>query len=229
MPNGRKLVVQHLEGVSGSVFDEYRDVLKELIRGKAGIYALYRQDKLYYVGLASNLMARLHTHTKDRHRNRWDRFSVYLTVRDDHVKELESLLLRIVGPPGNKTGGKFVGSKNLHSTLNRLIKDADYDRRARVLGGWTAKRRQRVRARSRTGQQALSGLFERPVVLLGWRGEKEYRARLRTDGGIRYATELYASPSAAATAALGRGTNGWVFWHYKSKQGEWTQLRALRS
>ncbi len=30
-----------------------------MIRRRAGIYVLYRRDKLYYVGLAGNLMGRL--------------------------------------------------------------------------------------------------------------------------------------------------------------------------
>lgn len=57
---------------------------------------------------------------KDRHYGSWDRFSVYLTLRDEHIRELESLLLRIVKPQGNKQGGKFVKSQNLHPVLNTL-------------------------------------------------------------------------------------------------------------
>jgi hypothetical protein len=59
--------------------DEYRDIVRTMIRGKSGVYALYKQDKLYYVGLASNLMTRVNGHLKDRHHGAWDRFSVYLT------------------------------------------------------------------------------------------------------------------------------------------------------
>ena len=39
-----------------------------MIKRRAGVYALYRkQEKLYYVGLASNLMGRSKAHLRDRH------------------------------------------------------------------------------------------------------------------------------------------------------------------
>ena len=59
MPRGKRLVIQHLEGVSGKILKEYRNVIRELIKGKSGIYVLYRKGQPYYIGLATNLMARL--------------------------------------------------------------------------------------------------------------------------------------------------------------------------
>jgi len=57
------------------------------------VYALYKRDKLYYVGLA---------------------------VEERHLKELETLVLRITGkPPGNKVLGKFKDSENLKKTTNK--------------------------------------------------------------------------------------------------------------
>ena len=44
MPKGNRLVRQHLEGVSGTILQEYPDIVREQIKGKAGIYALYRKD-----------------------------------------------------------------------------------------------------------------------------------------------------------------------------------------
>lgn len=59
-----------------------------------------------------------------------------------------------------------------------------------------------------------------------YKGER-YRATLRKDGHISYGGELYASPSAAAKAVLGRGANGWLFWQYK-KGAQWVPLSDLR-
>ena len=56
MAKRRRVVDQHLERVSWKVMDEYPDVVRDMIRRRAGVYALYRGQKLYYVGLASNLM-----------------------------------------------------------------------------------------------------------------------------------------------------------------------------
>jgi len=48
--------------------------------------------KLQYVGLAGSLQGRLKTHLHDRHKDSWDRFSVYLTITDSHLREV------VVGP-----------------------------------------------------------------------------------------------------------------------------------
>jgi len=121
MPTGKRLVTEHLENISWRVLEDYPQVVSDMIKRRAGVYALYKGEKLYYVGLASNLMGRLKTHLKDRHRGAWNRFSVYLTLRDEHIKELESLLLRIVNPEGNKQRGSFVKSHNLYPSLNKQI------------------------------------------------------------------------------------------------------------
>jgi hypothetical protein len=81
------LVCQQLESVSSVVLEEYQDIIRHYIRGRNGVYALYKGEKLYYVGLATNLRGRLKQHLKDRHKGLWDRFSVYLTIGEHHIKE----------------------------------------------------------------------------------------------------------------------------------------------
>lgn len=217
----RKLVVEQLEKVSGEILEEYQDAIRDLIRRRSGIYALYRRGSLYYVGLAKNLMGRLRTHKRDRHNGYWDRFSVYLTRRDEHMRELEALLLRIVEPAGNKVRGKFAGAKNLLGTLNRRAAQIDKERRDGLLG----RRRRRVRAR---GGKALDGALSRPKRLRGEDGRWEYRAVLGPNGLIRYGRETYDSPNAAARAAVGRRCNGWTFWKYRDRRGEWVPLKNLK-
>jgi len=150
-----QLVIEHLEKISWRVLDEYKGIIRELIKGKSGVYALYRRDKLYYVGLASNLMGRLNTHLKDRHKGAWDKFSVYLTVHDEHIRELESLILRITDPTGNKVKGKFTKSYNLIRKLNNSIREYDSEKRAELLGDWIAKGRHRRKAQKAWGKGAL--------------------------------------------------------------------------
>jgi hypothetical protein len=198
-----------------------------MIRGRAGVYALYRQDRLYYVGLASNLMGRIKTHLKDRHHGLWDRFSVYLTADDDHVKELESLVLRIVAPGGNRVKGKFSRALNLLKGLDATLRGHDADRRAWLLGGSVARRRRKAKAIRWKGTKALSGMNERRVALRARHKGKTYKASWRKDGVITYGGDHYRSPSAAAGAALGRSVNGWHFWHYRSGRS-WVPLQNMR-
>ena len=75
------IVTRYFERVSWKLLEKHRPIIKDMIRGHAGIYALYKRDKLYYVGLATNMMNRVNHHLKDRHKGKWDGFSVYLTER----------------------------------------------------------------------------------------------------------------------------------------------------
>jgi hypothetical protein len=224
----RQLVLQHLESISWRILEDSPELVKKMTRRRSGVYALYRKDKLYYVGLASNLMGRLRSHLKDRHHGVWDRFSVYLTVRDEHIKEIESLLLRITSPPGNKQKGKFVASENLLFMLNKLMKEADADRRARLLGGYIARRRRRAKTAKGRGTMVLAGVVERRYPLIGRWKTRRHHATLRTDGLISFNRKTYESPSAAACAATGRACNGWHFWSYKDERGRWVPLSTLR-
>jgi hypothetical protein len=94
MARNAPLVCQHLENISRQALEKYQHIIRQYVRNRHGVYALYRRNKLYYVGLATNLRTRLAHHLKDRHGHSWDRFSVYLTIVDSHLRELESLLLR---------------------------------------------------------------------------------------------------------------------------------------
>lgn len=222
------LVTGQLENISWQVLEQYRDIIKEMIKGKSGIYALYNRDKLYYVGLASNLKVRLNQHLKDRHGRKWDRFSVYLTRKDEHMKELESLFLRIFKPPGNKVVGKFGGSVNMRSELLQEIRNEDLDRRAKLLGGRTARSRIRTKAKHARGKDGLKGLLNKRMTLKGWRDGYEYTASARKDGTIRYGDKIFDTPNASARAATGKKIRGWQFWHYRNKSGEWVQLVNLK-
>jgi hypothetical protein len=113
------LVIEHLEGISRSAMNRYPDIITEFARGRSGVYALYKGKDLYYVGLAKNLRSRLHGHIRDRHAEAWDHFNIYLTQGDEHLKELESLVLRIASPKGNRISGKFLGSSDLKGVFRK--------------------------------------------------------------------------------------------------------------
>src|SRR6266849_8532644 len=113
MRKRKPLVWQHLENVSRDLLEQNQEIVRHHLRHRQGVYALYRRGEIYCVGLAGNLRSRLAHHLKDRHHESWDRFSVYLTIGDSHLRALESLILRIVKPAGNKLKGKFAKSEDL--------------------------------------------------------------------------------------------------------------------
>lgn len=220
-----------MEGISAKAIEQYQDIIREYIRDRHGIYALYKRDRLYYVGLATNLRGRLNQHLRDRHRGLWDRFSVYLTIGGDHIKELESLLLRIVKPKGNSQSGKFPTSQDLK---RRLMLDVRLRQREelQVLIGKLLKvnrvaRRKRIDRREKS-ETVLGPYIDGPLRLQATYRGKLYRARVRNRGWIFYNGYLYSSPSHVARDICGHNVNGWIFWKYERAPGDWVQLKTLK-
>jgi hypothetical protein len=173
-------------------------------------------------------MSRISGHLKDRHHKLWDRFSVYLTLDHGNTKELESLILRVVRPKGNKVTGGFAGSASQRSLLNRMMTESDADRRAVILGGHVAEHRRRVKIARAKGPRALAGISDKSIRLKGKYGGRWLWGTLLRDGTIRYRNKKYTSPSAAGTAAVKGPCNGWVFWHLRDDSGRWIPLKSLR-
>jgi hypothetical protein len=223
------LFTEYLEKISGKLLeDEYRQVITRMIKGHAGVYALYKGDRLYYVGLATNLMGRVKQHLKDRHAKRWDKFSVYLASTGDHIKPLESLLLRIALPAGNRVKGRLPGAVDQRRKLIREMREHDSMRHAALLGGNLARRRVRKATEEGQGTRVLGGRLERRIQLRAdYKGER-YVATLRKDGFIAYAGEKYPSPTAAARAIVPRHVNGWMFWRYRHPKKGWVRLSEIR-
>jgi len=235
MPNDSPLVSQYLEHISGTALDQYQKIIRGLVQRRSGVYALYRRDRLYYVGLASNLRSRLKHHLRDKHRGKWDRFSVYLTIGNTHMKELESLVLRIVRPDGNSQGGKFRDAENLKKTLTREMRKHHRKQLDELLGKLSralADKGPRREGREPRGLKAplapyLSRL-RRPRRLKSVFKGREYRARVRNNGQIKWKKRTYNSPSLVAHAVTGRPTNGWTFWTYERAPHDWVGLHELR-
>ncbi len=227
------LVCQHLEKISKALLEKHQDSIREFVRKRHGVYALYRGGRLYYVGLATNLRNRLRGHLSDRHGGSWERFSVFLTIGDRQIKELESLILKVASPPGNKLTGKFARSENLRSRLSREIRQRMRREYRELMGGddveegkdLTARRRLRHQVR----QPVLAKYVNRTLKLMARFKHRTLRASVRKNGTIRFQGKSYNSPSLAAAAACRRPTcNGWTFWTFERAPGDWVQLSTLR-
>lgn len=230
MKKRAQLVCQHLENISREAFERDPEIIYQYVRGRQGVYALYRRGKLYYVGLATNLRNRLKHHLKDRHGHSWDRFSVYLTIGDHHLRELEALILRTVRPKGNKQKGKFARSEDLHRRFRRDIKRRVLAQVDGLFGETHLAQKQRSPAIEPNGRKpSLAAYITAPMKLRAFYKGKKLTARVRRNGAIRFAGKLYTSPSIAASAAVKRRTcNGWTFWEYERAPGDWVKIDQLR-
>lgn len=230
-PSRPSLVCQHIENLSSAALEDYAEIVREIVDRRHGVYALYSKGKLYYVGLATNLRGRLKQHLRDRHRGLWDRFSVYLTIDDRHLRELESLVMRIAQPKGNKQRGRLGKSENLIRRLKQMLKKRhEREIMALTVGAPRPARTPRARPRrpAATGEPALAGLLSRAITLRATHKGKLYAARARTNGTIRVKGTVVASPSQAAHVVTGTSVNGWIFWRYERSPGDWVRLNELR-
>jgi hypothetical protein len=157
---------------------------------------------------------------------------VYLTIGEDHVRELESLVLRIVRPKGNKQIGKFKRAEDLRRALRRRARQESrleleelFPRK--MLG---KKARSRRGAPGETRHPVLAAFSNRPSRLRGYLKGKTFRARVLRNGTISVKGERFNSPSMAAYHVIGRkrAINGWWFWHYERAPGDWMRLKELR-
>lgn len=228
------LVREFIEKMSGDILeDRYRKQVEELIRGHAGLYALYDGDTLYYVGLATDLMRRMKQHQKDRHAGAWDSFSVYLTSRDEHIKPLESLLLRVFRPPGNGQVGRLPGAADKQRALQSAMRQQDAEQRKSMFAKPraaparepAAATRTRARKTTATGE---AGCPPKAMALRAVYKGQVYNAVFNKNGSVRYEGHAYSSLSAAASAVTGRPTNGWLFWRFRDDAGEWRSVSELR-
>jgi len=224
-----QLVSQHLENVSREALEKYQDVIRDFVRGRQGIYALFRKNRLYYVGLASNLRNRLKHHLRDRHAETWDRFSVYFTIKDEHLHELEALVLRIASPTGNRQKGKLVRSEDIKPVFKRAI-NRRHQMEIKSIFGQGERRHLEVKPpKEKDGRKPVLAPYvsKRIEIRLRYKG-KLYKAVVRKDGSILYKGTTYNSPSLAGYAIKKRSTNGWTDWKYERAPGDWVSLDNLR-
>lgn len=237
---GNPLVLGYLEKISSKAFSDFPRQITDLIGKKHGLYALYKGDRLYYVGLATNLKRRIKQHLKDKHAGKWNRFSLYLVRKQEHIKELESLILRIADPTGNATSGRLPGADNLSPVLNRKMNEQIARQLGDIFG--TVPRKRSTKPGSRKPVTAKAGPTTdtgakapalAPYVTRRFMIRREYKGTVHkawvcANGTIRYAGQVFSSPSWAARAVVKRNANGWNFWRFKNADGEWVKLAELR-
>jgi hypothetical protein len=229
MKKKAQLVCQHLENVSRKALEDHQEIIYRYVRHRQGIYVLYRKGKLHYVGLAIDLRNRLRQHLRDRLGQSWDRFSIYFTIGDYHLREIESIILRATNPPANKQKGKFFRSEDIKSRFRQDIKRSVIDE---VDGLFDKPEHTDLSPNPFHNEEKKTILacykrFPRQLRV-GYKGTVLF-ASVRKDGMIRFAGKNYNSPSLAGMAACKRKScNGWTFWQYERAPGDWVILDTLR-
>lgn len=222
--SARSLVTKQLERVSKDVFRKYFSLITELVGNSPGIYALYDGTELYYVGKSTDLKKRVKQHLKDRHLASWTHFSLYLVRNSDHIHEIESLLVRIANPEGNRVVPKGKASGPLLRQLKAMVRQKQKEEYESMFGMRAPRNRTKLDGKERS----LVGLVSKRTVLYRAYKGTEYKAYLLSNGTIKFERKSYSSASAAAKAVVKRNANGWTFWYIKDANGDWVRLSQYK-
>lgn len=221
----RSLVTEKLELVSKDVFVNYSEDIIQLVGDSPGIYALYDEGDLYYVGKSIDLKKRVKQHLKDRHKASWTHFSLYLVRNAEHIHEIESLLVRISNPKGNRVVPKGKSSGPMLKKLKDMVKKKQFKEYQSMFGLKPKTKRKSPKKISAN----LKGLVNKTTVIFKTYKGKDYRGELLPSGEIKLKGKFYNTPTAAAMTVVDRGNvNGWQFWYIKDFNGNIVQLDSLR-
>lgn len=224
-----QLVCQYLERVSRSAIEKHQDIIKHFIRKRHGIYALYKNDRLVYVGLATNLKSRLSNHLRDRHSESWNRFSVYITVEGDKLRELETLSLRIANPANNLQSGRFAKAEDLKIAFKKHIQAKQKKELQFIFGSKKYEEPKKIIKKKTKGRKAiLAKYISKPTRIKLIHNGKTIHAHIRRDGIIVLSGKKYYSPSSATRSILKYPVGGWKKWKYQRSPGEWVPIDKLR-
>ena len=191
---------------------EFHFLLKKLLGKEQGIYALYKENNLYYVGKSVDLQRRLKQHLKDRHQDKWNKFSFFVVRDKRHISDLEALLIRINDPKGNRQ--KPNKGKNLEDEYESLIDEYQKKQKDRLLG-------------KKNSSVNISRNEKIISIIATYKGTR-YAAKYNYyDHTVCYNKKKFLSPSAAARAITNRYSNGLVFWKTKDKNNKLVPLKKV--
>jgi len=108
----------------------FRDRLRGLLRHYSGTYALYKGERLYYIGLTKDLLGRISHHRDDRHQKKWDHFVVFRIRRVRFLKDIETLITNLAKTPGNRVKGNIPRDGDINRLLRGTLAEHKTELRA---------------------------------------------------------------------------------------------------
>ena len=227
--NQSKILTQKLEGISKTIFEKYKKEVIQYIGNKPGIYALYDEKELYYVGRAVDLASRVNRHLKDQHSALWTHFSLYLTKKIQYINDIEAVVIAIADPKGNENKPEIDKEIKLKKMLRKAI-ETRHQAELRELG---FGRKKQVSTHKNNNQRPnLKNYFIKARSLMKIYKGKTYKATLLKSGEIKYKNKTYKTPTASAQAIVQKvspnsNVNGWRFWFVKNNENKWVKLNEL--
>ena len=196
----KRIFTEKIEGIPISFFDSrYKTLIKEELKNKFGVYALYDNKKrLYYIGIAQHSIAnRIKQHKRNIHKDQWQYFSVYFTKKKDFIKSLEDAFISIVLPKGNIQKPMKIDKGN--KRITKKMEKIDKDKRLSMFD-------------SRKDKTYKATLLKS--------GKIKYENKL-------YNSPTAAAQFIVSKRSPGSAVNGWHFWFIKNSDNKWVKLSHL--
>jgi hypothetical protein len=112
-----------LDGIKRESFEVIKTELASLLKKRAGVYALYQNDKLVRVGLGTNIYWRLKGHSKSK-KLRWNTASLFIIGEKNlkYLRDLETAIVRIAKPKYNDQQGRIRDEHFLERLLRQKVR-----------------------------------------------------------------------------------------------------------
>jgi len=117
------LIHYALDGIARESFDIIRAELANLLKRRAGVYALYQNGKLVRVGLGTNIYWRLKGHAMSK-RLVWNNASLFIIGEKNlkYLRDLETAIVRIAKPKYNDQKGRVRDEHYLERVLRKSVR-----------------------------------------------------------------------------------------------------------
>jgi len=117
------LIHYALDGITRESFDVIKTELASVLKRRAGVYALYQNDKLVRVGLGTNIYSRLKGHAKAK-KLIWNNASLFIIGAENlkYLRDLETAIVRIAKPKYNDQKGRVRDEHYLERLLRKSVK-----------------------------------------------------------------------------------------------------------
>lgn len=126
---------------------KFKDLREGLLRKKPGVYILYSDDNLFYVGISHSLHYRLRRHLKDGLAEGWNNFEGFILRENAVSKDLETILQWVALPPANTQRGRFPREARYDHFLKRELQKAPDLANVARTGLLLPKRKRRTKTR----------------------------------------------------------------------------------
>ena len=118
------LIQYALDGITRESFEVIKIELASVLKRRAGVYALYQNDKLVRVGLGTNIYWRLKGHAKNK-KLTWNSASLFIIGKKNlkYLRDLETAIVRIAKPKYNDQKGRVHDEHYLERLLRKSVRE----------------------------------------------------------------------------------------------------------